>query len=317
MWHNWRRNNMLRPHIVPENTDRTPHSNGPEPKTETQDASPRGFLHWLRGGKSEPPAVPKLEDYIDITEDNGLRDDIITAHEKVLLSNILKLRDIAVIDEMVPRADIIAVEVDISRDDLLHVLSENQVSRLPVYEDNLDNVLGSIHIKDILASFKEGESYNLREQLIDVPIVSPAMPILDLIVEMRLSRRHMALVVDEHGGIDGLITLGDIIERIVGEIEDEHDDEEAMIIKGEDGSVIADARVDISEFEEEYGSLFTMDEREEIETLGGLLFTIAGRIPKRGEVLTHKASGMMFEVLEADPRRVQKVRIRNIPGISG
>ena len=159
-----------------------------------------------------------------------------------------------------------------------------------------------------------GQDVTIRDHLTDIPVISPSMPTLDLILEMRQSRRHMALVVDEHGGIDGLITLSDIIEEIVGEIEDEHDngEDEPQMIRDEDGSIIADARIDVDDFETTYGALLDQDERDEIETLGGLVFAIAGRIPKRGEVLTHK-SGMVFEVLEADPRRVHKVRIRDIP----
>ncbi|MDB2682634.1 hemolysin family protein [Alphaproteobacteria bacterium] len=294
-------------------------SSSPSPEQSSTSRETRGFLDWFRGGGKprEESLRDTIEEYIDISEESGSDDDVITDHEKALLSNILKLRDVPVIDEMVPRAEIIAVDVNISRDELLDVLSENGVSRLPVYEDNLDNVLGSIHMKDMLTSFKDGHALDIRGNLTDIPIVSPAMPILDLIVEMRMNRRHMALVIDEHGGIDGLITLGDIIVGIVGEIDDEHDSEEPMMVCEDDGSVVADARLEITEFEAEYGSLTTNEERDEIETLGGLVFTIAGRIPRRGEILTHKASGMVFEILDADPRRVHRLRIRNIPGSLG
>jgi len=130
---------------------------------------------------------------------------------------------------------------------------------------------------------------------------------------MRQSRRHMALVVDEYGGIDGLVTIGDIVESVLGEIEDEHDtQEEPQLMTYADGTVLADARVSIDDFEEEYGTLLSDDERSESDTLGGLVFTIAGRIPVRGEVLTHD-SGMEFEIMDADPRRINVVRIRNIP----
>ena len=268
------------------------------------------LLNFSKKPASEPDSV---QHYIDIADDDD-DDDIITDHERTLLANILKLRDETVINVMVPRADIIAVDVETPLPQLLTLLTEHQFSRLPVYEENLDHVIGSLHIKDILATMTNGNAMSIRDHLTDIPVISPSMPTLDLILEMRKSRRHMALVVDEHGGIDGLVTLGDIIEEIVGEIEDEHDNEadEPQMTTDEDGSIIADARIYVEDFESAHGPLLDQDERDDVETLGGLVFSIAGRIPKRGEVLTHK-SGMVFEVLEADPRRVHKVRIRDIP----
>jgi len=281
---------------------------------------PTGLMAWVKRGfrRKETSLRDTIEDYIDISDAQADQNaDYITDHEKALLSNILKLRDIPVASEMVPRAEIVAVDVNISREELLQVIAENRVSRMPVYEDNLDHVLGSLHIKDILAALQHADRIDIRANLTDIPIISPAMPILDLIVEMRMSRRHMALVVDEHGGIDGLITLGDIIEGFVGEIDDEHDNDEPMMEVIDDGSLISDARMEIEKFEEIYGSLLNAEERELCDTLGGLAFMIAGRIPKRGECLTHKGSGMMLEVLDADPRRVHRLRIRNVPQLTG
>lgn len=272
------------------------------------------LLNFSKKSSSGYSTPDDVQQYIDISEEEDDSGDIITDHERTLLSNILKLRDETVTNAMVPRADIIAVDIQAPLPDLLTLLTEHQFSRLPVFEDNLDNVIGSLHIKDILAAMAQNKEIDIREHLTDIPVISPAMPTLDLILEMRQSRRHMALVVDEHGGIDGLITLSDIIEEIVGEIEDEHDngDDEHQMEQQDDGSIIADARIDVDNFEASYGAVLDQDERDEIETLGGLVFAIAGRIPRRGEVLTHK-SGMVFEVLEADPRRVHKVRIRDIP----
>jgi len=270
------------------------------------------MLKHLLNFSKKPDSDPILQ-YADIVDDDE-DDDLITAHERTLLSNILKLRDETVINVMVPRADIIAVDVNTPLPDLLTLLSAHQFSRLPVYEDNLDHVIGSLHIKDIMAAMAAGKEVSIRDAVTDIPVISPAMPTLDLILEMRQSRRHMALVVDEHGGIDGLVTLNDIIEEIVGEIEDEHDNEadEPQMIREENGSILADARIHLDDFEAAHGAFLDQEERDEIETLGGLVFAIAGRIPKRGEVLKHK-SGMVFEVLEADPRRVHKVRVRDIP----
>jgi len=139
------------------------------------------------------------------------------------------------------------------------------------------------------------------------------MPVLDLLLMMKQMRRHMALVVDEFGGIDGHVTINDVIESIVGEIEDEYDrDDEPTLIQNRDGSIMIDARYDIEEFEEKFGRLLTDEEREDNDTLGGLVFEIAGRVPARGEILTHP-SGMVFEIVDADPRRVNRLLIKNIP----
>ena len=235
-------------------------------------------------------------------------------HEKHLLSNILRLRDLKVIDVMIPRADIIAIDIETTKKDLLALLSEKQHSRLPVYRDSLDDVVGTIHIKDILQCLAEGRKFSIAEMVRDVPIVSPSMAVLDLILMMRQMRKHMALVVDEFGGIDGLIAIGDVIEEIVGEIDDEYDEEnEPEIMECKDGSILIDARYDIEDFEEKYGELLTDEEREDVDTLGGLVSSIAGRVPVRGEIISHEDSGTVFEVMDADPRRVNRLRIKNIP----
>ncbi|MFK7840559.1 MAG: hemolysin family protein [Bdellovibrionales bacterium] len=255
-----------------------------------------------------------IEEYIEEPDNFALEAmDSESLHERALLSNILALRDISVDRVMVPRADIVAVDSSASTEDLFAVIADSQVSRLPVFKDNLDNVIGTIHLKDILSAQAKGENFIISDNITEIPIISPSMPILDLLLTMRQSRRHMALVVDEYGGIDGLITIGDIVESVLGEIEDEHDtQEDPQLLPADDGSIIADARVSIEHFESEYGTLLSDDERSESDTLGGLVFTIAGRIPVRGEVLTHD-SGMEFEIMDADPRRINVMRIRNIP----
>ena len=236
----------------------------------------------------------------------------VSIHERKLLTNILKLRDIRADHVMIPRADIIAVDIDISRDDLMALLSEKQFSRLPVFRNTLDDVIGTIHIKDIIACIAKGEEINIRNHISDIPIVSPAMPIIDLLQTMQKSSRHIVLIVDEYGGIDGLVTIGDIIESIVGEIDDEHDNgDEPKLTESTDGSIVADGRFDVEQFENIYGMILSDEERAGSDTLGGLVCAIAGRVPARGEVLTH-FTGVVFEVLDADPRRVYSLRIRNI-----
>ncbi|MCB9984018.1 MAG: HlyC/CorC family transporter [Rhodospirillales bacterium] len=252
-----------------------------------------------------------IEEYI--VEPEGFNTDSVSTHERLLLSNILKLRDVTVVDVMIPRADIVAIDIDIEQDALYELLSELQFSRLPVYQDTLDDVLGTVHVKDIVTHLAKGQDIRLKELITEIPIVSPSMPILDLVLKMRHSRRHMALVVDEFGGIDGLVTIGDVIESIIGEIEDEHDtQDEPQILEAPDGSVIADARVELGEFESQCGSILSEEDREDSDTLGGLVFDLAGRVPARGEVITH-SSGMTFEILDADPRRINRVKITHIP----
>ncbi|MBX2833519.1 MAG: hemolysin family protein [Micavibrio sp.] len=250
-------------------------------------------------------------DHRDLSQYNS--DDAISEHENELLDNILKLRSIKVDEVMVPRADIIALDIKSSKQDFLKMLASQQFSRIPVYMDTLDEVLGTVHLKDIVGSLARGEDFDLKDMLTDVPIVSPFMPVLDLLLTMRDNRRHMVMVVDEFGGIDGLVTIGDIIEAIVGEMEDEHDiNEPIQIQERQDGSLIVDARVDIEDFEGQFGEVFTDEEREESDTMGGLAFKLAGRVPVRGEVLTHE-SGLTMEIVDADRRRVKRLRVSNIP----
>lgn len=276
---------------------------------------PLTFIKSLFGPKQDTSLREAIEEYID-EEPQNFEAGAEVIHERALLSNILALRDISVDKVMVPRADIIAVDGDASKKDLFALIANSQVSRLPVYKGNLDEVIGTIHLKDIIAAQASGKDFVIADNITEIPIVSPAMPILDLLLTMRQSRRHMALVVDEYGGIDGLVTIGDIVESVLGEIEDEHDtQEEPQLMENADGTVMADARLDIDDFEERYGKLLSEDERSESDTLGGLVFSIAGRIPVRGEVLTHD-TGMEFEIMDADPRRVNVVRIRNIPALA-
>lgn len=272
----------------------------------------RNLFSWIKGikrrnGKTDTSLREAIEEYIDEPNDEQ---DPAGQHEQELLSNILKLRNIAVVDVMIPRADIVAIEVGASQEEVLDLLAKEQYSRLPVYQETLDRVLGTIHIKDVLGSLARGEYVDIRSILRDIPVVSPAMPALDLILEMQKNRRHMAMVVDEYGGIDGLVTIGDIIETIVGEIDDEHDTEmPPQIIDNNDGTILVDARLDLETFENNWGHLLTNEERQENDTLGGLICHLAGRVPTRGEILSH-SSGLVFEVLEADPRRVHMLKIR-------
>ena len=275
----------------------------------------RGLLVRLKTlikGRPDPSLRAAIEEYIE--EPEKFDDDPDMEHERLLLSNILKLKDFTTHDVMVPRADIVALDVETTSDELLKLLAEKQYNRIPVYRGSLDDVLGAIHIKDVLGKLAKGSEINIRKLIRKLPIVSPSMSVLDLLLDMRMSGKHMSLVVDEFGGIDGLVTIGDVIESIIGDIDDEYDtDEQPQIVKNDDGTLTADARVDIDEFEELCGNnILSTEEREESETLGGLVTHMAGRVPARGEVLTHE-SGTVFEVLDADPRRINRLLIRDVP----
>jgi magnesium and cobalt transporter len=205
--------------------------------------------------------------------------------------------------------------------DVLRFLVKEGHSRVPVYRETLDDVIGMVHIKDLAILLFDrtdppGQTLpapKLPDVTRKVLFVSPAARVLDILLEMRMSRIHMAAVVDEYGGVDGLITIEDVVEQIVGNIEDEHDTDEAPRMSDRaDGAVFADARVEVTEFESRFGEIFSNSERESNDTLGGLVISLAGRVPGRNELIKHP-SGIEFEVLDSDPRRVRRLRIRNIP----
>jgi CBS domain containing-hemolysin-like protein len=232
----------------------------------------------------------------------------------VLIGNILKVHDRTAADAMVPRVDIVALDVETSFPEVVKFMVEQGHSRVPVYRETLDNVIGFVHAKDLLGPAAERRETKLSLMLRKVLFVAPSVPILDLLVQMRQSRTHIAMVADEFGGIDGLVTIEDLIEEIVGEIEDEHDVADGpRLAERADGTLIADARTPIEVLEEHQGiRLRPSGEQEEVDTLGGLVSSLAGRVPTRGEVIPHP-SGIEFEVLDADPRKIKRLRVRRSP----
>jgi len=208
--------------------------------------------------------------------------------------------------------DIVALDVETPFSEVLKCMIEQGHSRVPVYRETLDDVIGFIHVKDLLGPAANRQPTKLGPILRKVLFVAPSLLILDLLVQMRQARTHIAMVVDEFGGIDGLVTIEDLIEEIVGEIEDEYDVAEGPnLTERADGTLIADARTPIEQLEERQGiRLRPTGEQEEVDTLGGLVSSLAGRVPGRGEVIGHP-SGIEFEVLDADPRRVKRLRVRN------
>jgi magnesium and cobalt transporter len=246
-----------------------------------------------------------LEELIEDSDPQVYQD----SHERTLLRNVLGLRNITAWNVMVPRADITAIDVKTPIPELVSEMVKMAHSRLPVYRSTLDDVVGMVHIKDVLAHLNSSKKMVLSDLIREVLFVSPTIRALDLLQEMRMTRRHLALVVDEFGGIDGLITIEDLVEEIVGEIIDEHDVEEGpKIVEQADGTTIANARATVEELETLFGPVLSAEEKEEAETLAGLIFSITGRIAKRGEIIRHP-TGLEFEILEADPRRIKSVRI--------
>jgi len=286
-----------------------PASNGTSESTGTSLSDTlRGWLRQVRRGKNGEASVREALE--EIIEERGDNDAPINADERLMLANILELRGRTIHDVMVPRADIVAVECGAGLTEAIDLVTDQGHSRLPVYRENLDHAVGFIHAKDMLAWRGADADFSPEKILRKVLFVAPSMQVLELLLEMRVKRAHMALVVDEFGGVDGLVTIEDLVEEIVGEIEDEHDQsEEPTLLPAGKGVFTADARVHIENLEETIGAFVTDDERENIDTLGGLVFSLAGRVPIRGELVPHP-SGVEFEVLEADPRRVRRLRVR-------
>ena len=283
-----------------------PRNNGAENKTSLFS----GLLGWIRGVGGAQNGEDSVRDALEeLIEEREEAEVPIDEDERILLANILELRGRTIHDVMVPRANIAAVSRDSSLSELIDLLTKESHSRLPVYGETLDDAAGMVHIKDVLAWRGRDGDFSLSKIQRKILFVSPSMQVLELLLEMRAERSHMALVVDEFGGVDGLVTIEDLVEEIVGEIEDEHDlDDNPKMISHPDGSFTADARVTIGTLEEMTGTKVTGGDTEDIDTLGGLVFSIAGRVPVRGELI-HHSSGVEFEVLEADHRRIKFLRV--------
>ena len=274
------------------------------------------------------PSSLSREDLAIALQDKSGNGTSFADNERQILQNVLKLSDKRVEDVMVPRADIEAVEESETIASLIALFRTAAHSRLPVYDDNLDNMLGFIHIKDALlhlTKFSEngnGDSIKLLSPVLKQNIgnkgmvrkllfVPPSMLVGDLLQKMQATRVHMAMVVDEYGGIDGLVTIEDLLETLVGEIEDEHDDDDdELVIKKSENVYIADARAELEELKQILGDDFNIDSYvKDTDTLGGLIFDLIDRVPVVGEVIT-KFKGFEFEILQADPRRIKKVCIQ-------
>ena len=250
----------------------------------------------------------------DIIEDNGNSVESIDDGTKKIFKNIIQLNDKCIEDVMIPRADIDAVSSSIKINQLITFINKTKHSRIPVYDENLDKVVGMVHIRDLFEKINKNAKVK-RDIKISKSIVrkilfsSPSMRILDLLLKMRSEQIHMSIVVDEFGGTNGLVTIEDLVEEIVGEIKDEHDFEEIDIIKKISKKTYeVSARVTVDEFEKKLGVFFESVDKEDIDTVGGLVFNLIGKIPSRGQVIAHK-SGLEFTILDADTRKIKRLLV--------
>lgn len=269
----------------------------------------RGFWGQVIGALSPPH-----------TDKSNVSDAPVTVVPTADVRGMLNLRRMSLEDVAVPKAEIVAVPDDIRKDDLVQLFRKSGLTRIPVYKDTLDTPTGLVHLKDFALKHgfsSNGGRFSLKKLVRPLLFAPPSMPIGVLLQKMQAERIHMALVIDEYGGVDGLVTLEDLIEQVIGEIEDEHDLEEGQFwIKEGPGCYLAQARTPLEDFEAEIGiNLIGEQDDEEIDSLGGLVFLLSGHVPARGEVVVHP-DGPEFEVVDADPRRIKRLRVR-LPDAAG
>ena len=284
---------------------------------ENTNNSNKGFLpslkHFFHRKQQNENVRETIEELIEEGAENA--EDSFTEHEQLLLNNVLYLKDKKCCHVMVPRAEIIAFHQDGLVSDLAKLMVEKGHSRIPIYGDSMDDIVGILHIIDLALCLIKGQNNIKVKEIINNPVkfVSPEIGVLDLLREMQADKVHMAVVIDEYGGVDGVVTIEDLLEEIVGNIEDEYDLEEQHGIQIQNNVIIADARAELSEIKEQTGlDLEKIKEDSEItdviDTLGGLVFHTAQRIPSRGEIIDWK-QGIKFRIVEVDPRRIKKVMI--------
>jgi CBS domain containing-hemolysin-like protein len=269
----------------------------------------RGMRHLIFGEDSEPSLRDQIEEAIEEAEDSRPIAGDLSPSERQMLRNLLHFGDQTAGEIAVTRGDIMAVPADIGFDALIQAFADAGHSRLPVYGESLDDVVGMVHIKDVfMANVGASPERSLAALMREPLFVPESMGVLELLARMRSQRIHLAVVVDEFGGTEGLVTIEDVVEEIVGEIEDEHDEDEGgMLTMLDDGLWEADARLELEELAQAVDSRFSSDQ-DEVDTLGGLMFLLAGHIPAKGECVTHQ-SGWKMETVDSDPRRIIRVRL--------
>ena len=237
-------------------------------------------------------------------------------NEEEIISNVFQLPEKLVNGIMIPRTDIISVDTNTDINKLVKIIGRTSHSRYPVFDKSRDNIIGMIHIKDVVSCWENKKIGNIKKLVRKILFAPHSMNILDLLLKMRTSHIHMAIIVDEHGGLDGLVTIEDLVEEIVGEIKDEHEAQKEnkkseKELNEDDGSIKISSRMLIKEFEKKYGNIFSdKEDIKDIDTMGGLAFHIFGRVPLKGEVIKHP-NGCEFEILDADSRRIRTILVRN------
>ena len=274
----------------------------------------RGIQHLIWGEDAEPTLREEIEEAIDDAEDARPIAGDLSPAERQMLRNLLHFGEQTAGDICVTRGDIVAVRNDISFDALVAAFADAGHSRLPVFGESLDEVVGMVHIKDVfVAKVDETRDRSLSALMREPLFVPESMGVIELLARMRADRIHLAIVVDEFGGTEGLVTIEDVVEEIVGDIEDEHDDAEtAMLTLLEDGLWEADARIELDELAEAVDARLSSED-DEVDTLGGLVFILAGHIPAVGECV-HHPSGWKLEAVDSDPRRIIRVRLHSPEG---
>jgi CBS domain containing-hemolysin-like protein len=269
----------------------------------------RGMRALIFGGEREPTLRDQIEDAIDEAEDGSPVTGDLSPQERVMLRNLLHFGDQTAGEIAVTRGDIVAVPDTIGFSELEATFAEAGHSRLPVYGESLDQVIGMVHIKDVFVASRDPSRDRSLNALLRTPLFVPeSMGVLDLLARMRSERMHLAIIVDEFGGTEGLVTIEDVVEEIVGDIEDEHDEAEtSRLVMLDDGLWEADARLELDELAEAVDARLATD-ADEVDTLGGLIFLLAGRIPAKGECVVHP-TGWRLEAVDADPRRILRVRL--------
>ena len=269
----------------------------------------RGIQHLIFGDDAEPTLRDEIEEAIDEAEDSRPVAGDLSPTERQMVRNLLHFGERTAGEICVTRGDIIAVPQTIGFDALVRAFGEAQHSRLPVFGDSLDQVIGMVHVKDVFAANIDPSRDRSLSALMRTPLFVPeSMGAIDLLARMRAERIHLAIVVDEFGGTEGLVTIEDVVEEIVGDIEDEHDEAEAgMLTLLDEGVWEADARLELEELQKTVDPRLTAED-DEVDTLGGLIFLMAGHIPEQGECVVHP-SGWRLEAVDSDPRRINRVRL--------
>ena len=272
--------------------------------------------HWFHGLVRPPTDAEALREVVEEIIEEPLSESGISPAERMLLANVMLLRERKISDCMIPRADIIAADADASVRDLVDLMAAHAHSRIPIYRGTLDDVLGMVHMKDIMPCLAYDQKRSIADLLRPVIFVAPSMAAAKLLVQMRQTRQHMAMVIDEFGGVDGMVTIEDLVEQVVGEIEDEHDTPAPPpLITRADGTLLVDARLGIDAFESETGVRLPPLDGEDIDTLGGYVSNLAGRVPHIGETVV--GDHFTFEVMEMDQGRIRRLRLRPVRKTDG